>query len=59
MMGQSTWPNLDHTAVTVALGRFMYSLRVVGGEVVIDQLTAKEAAIDEIKAQPFFAPNKG
>lgn len=51
------WPNLDHPAVTVSLGRHVYSLRVEDGEVVIEQLTVKDAAIDEIQAQPFYAPN--
>ena len=50
-----TWADRDsHTTETIALGKRIYSLRVVGGEVVIDQLSAKEAAIDEIKAQPFY-----
>ena len=51
-----TWTDRDSTE-TFRLGGHVYSLCVVDGEVVIDQLTAKEAAIDEIRAQPFFASN--
>jgi hypothetical protein len=41
---------------TAFRGSMVFSVRIVDGEVVIDELTKKEAAIDEIKAQPFFSP---
>ena len=47
----------ENETFTTRLGAYVYTLCIVDGEVVIDQLTAKEAAIDEIRAQPFFASN--
>lgn len=53
----NAWPNLDNPEVTAAHGEYVYTFSVVDGEVVIDHQTVKEAAIDEIKSQPFFGPN--
>jgi len=47
----------EELTCTAFRGSMVFSVRIVDGEVVIDELTKKEAAIDEIKAQPFFRPN--
>lgn len=53
-----TWTGRDsENTATVNLGQRVYSLGVVAGQVVIYKLTAKDAAISEVRAQPFFAPN--
>ncbi len=44
---------------TLSLGQRVYRLSVEDGKVVIHQLTAKEAAIEEIESQPFFGGKHG